>query len=70
MIKRKYEYAQGVGFMPVECPVCHKSYVPAPEHAYRDYTGKRLVCSYHCMLQSRRDHAGERKTRAFYAERR
>ena len=54
MAKRKYEYAQGVGFMPVKCPICGKMYVPAPEHAYHDYNGKKLVCSYTCSMTARK----------------
>lgn len=69
MTKRRYKYAQGVGFMPVECPICGKMYVPAPEHAYHDYNGKKLVCSFTCSMTSRREYPDYPK-RAFYAERR
>ena len=37
-----------------ECPMCHKTFVPAPYHAYRAHNKSRLVCSYHCMLASDR----------------
>lgn len=69
MAKRKYIYAQGVGFVSVKCPICGKMFVPAPEHVYRNYNGKKLVCSYACSCQSRKEHPDYRK-RAFYAERR
>ena len=37
-----------------ECPICHKIFVPAPEHIYRDKRVWRggFVCSYGCMLKS------------------
>ena len=34
-------------FTLVQCPVCGKMYLPAPQHAWRDYKG-RYVCSYPC----------------------
>ena len=41
---------------PVECPICGKKYIPAPEHAWkigptkeRDGSRPTLVCSYTCM---------------------
>ena len=67
MAKRKYEYAQGVGFVPVKCPICGKMYIPAPEHVYRNYNGKKLVCSYKCSCQSRKDHPDYRK-RIYHSE--
>lgn len=36
------------------CPICKKKYVPAPYHAYRESPKGRLVCSYHCALESDR----------------
>ncbi len=36
------------------CPVCKKNFVPAAQHVYRDKHRKYLVCSYTCMLESRR----------------
>ena len=56
MAKSKYNYAQGVGFVPVKCPICGKMYIPAPEHVYRNYNGKKMVCSYACSCQSRKEH--------------
>lgn len=29
------------------CPVCGKTFVPAPEHAYK--VDRKTVCSYHCL---------------------
>ena len=69
MAKSKYNYAQGMGFVPVKCPICGKMFVPAPEHAYHNYNGKKLVCSYKCSCQSRKEHPDYPK-RAFYAVRR
>jgi hypothetical protein len=36
------------------CPVCKKTFVPAPFHIYKDYRNKRRVCSYHCAVESER----------------
>lgn len=30
------------------CPICGKTFVPAPMHIYKIKYGKK-VCSYHCM---------------------
>ena len=67
MAKRKYEYAQGVGFVPVKCPICGKMYIPAPEHVYRNYNGKKMVCSYKCSVISRKEHPDYRK-RVYHTE--
>ena len=67
MAKRKYMYAQGVGFVSVKCPICGKMFVPAPEHAYHNYNGKKLVCSYKCSCQSRKEHPDYRK-RIYHSE--
>ena len=63
----KYNYAQGVGFVPVKCPICGKTYIPAPDHVYRSYNGKKLVCSYKCSCQSRKEHPDYHK-RAYHSE--
>ena len=67
MAKSKYNYAQGVGFVSVKCPICGKTFVPAPEHAYHTYNGKKLVCSYKCSCQSRKEHPDYRK-RIYHSE--
>lgn len=38
----------------LKCPICGKTFVPAPEHIYRDKRAWRgnFVCSYGCMLKS------------------
>ena len=35
------------------CPVCRKTYVPAPYHVYR--IGNRLVCSWSCLCRARKE---------------
>ena len=67
MAKSKYNYAQGVGFVSVKCPICGKMFVPAPEHAYHTYNGKKLVCSYTCSMTSRKAHPDYHK-RAYHSE--
>lgn len=37
-----------------ECPICHKIFVPAPQHVYKTHDKARFVCSYHCSLASER----------------
>lgn len=46
----------------VTCPVCGKSYAPAPFHVYHEpgYKSKR-VCSYTCMLTAERRHEENKK---------
>jgi hypothetical protein len=40
--------------MESKCPVCRKTFIPAPQHVYKTANGKNLVCSYHCMLEDER----------------
>jgi hypothetical protein len=44
-----------------KCPICKKEFVPAPYHAYRERPKGRLVCSYHCALESDRRKAAKKK---------
>ena len=67
MAKSKYNYAQGVEFVPVKCPICGKMYIPAPEHVYRNYNGKKMVCSYACSCQSRKEQPEYHK-RSYHSE--
>lgn len=36
----------------VNCPICGKRFIPAPEHVFRrTVNGKlRYICSYHCTM--------------------
>jgi hypothetical protein len=43
------------------CPICKKKFVPAPYHAWRTTNKGKLVCSYHCALESDRRKAAKRK---------
>lgn len=43
------------------CPVCNKKFIPAPYHIYKTARGRKLVCTYTCMLKSERQH--EQKAR-------
>lgn len=43
------------------CPVCKKIFIPAPYHIYKVARGRKLVCTYTCMLKSERMH--EQKAR-------
>ena len=36
------------------CPVCKKSFIPAPKHIYRDKRTNHKVCSWSCVLKSER----------------
>lgn len=38
------------------CPICKKNFIPAPYHIYKTASGGYLVCTYSCMLESRRQH--------------
>lgn len=40
----------------VVCPICGKSFVPAPEHAWDIDYGRKLVCSYTCMRVWEKEH--------------
>lgn len=47
------------------CPVCKRTFVPAPMHAYRYRPDRRqLVCSYPCLNKSYDIHES-RKTREY-----
>lgn len=35
-----------------KCPICHKTFVPAPYHTYKTHNKVHYVCSYHCALAS------------------
>lgn len=38
-------------FEPITCKQCGKSFVPAPQHVYKNQNGA-FVCSYHCANES------------------
>ena len=48
-----------------KCSLCGKEFIPAPEHAYRDRTGKnwRIFCSWHCY-NHRDDNKVNKRVRA------
>ena len=37
-----------------KCPVCKKTFIPAPQHVYKTANGQKLVCSYHCAREDER----------------
>ena len=43
------------------CPICNKTFLPAAYHAYKDYKKQRLVCSWHCALESERQALANKK---------
>lgn len=43
-----------------KCPVCKRKFIPAPEHIYKECRGKRLVCTYRCMLESERKYEAKK----------
>lgn len=38
----------------VTCPICHKRFIPAPQHVYKTQDKRRYICSYHCVLEGER----------------
>lgn len=38
------------------CPVCKKEFIKSPYHIYKAAGNGAFVCSYSCMMQSRRRH--------------
>lgn len=48
----------------LECPVCGKIFVPAPEHIYND--GKKRVCSWHCQVEAERRKAAEKANKRHF----
>jgi hypothetical protein len=44
-----------------KCPVCKRIFIPAPYHVYKAYGKQRFVCSYGCMLESRRQATEKKK---------
>ena len=55
-LKRVYSY-----LIEMECPVCGKVFVPAPEHIYND--GKNRVCSWHCQVEVEKRRKAEKVKR-------
>lgn len=51
-------------FTPTECPVCGKSFIPAPEHKWK--LGKYRFCSYHCYLKRQEQERELREQRRSY----
>jgi hypothetical protein len=49
-------------FLERVCPICGKTFIPAPEHVYKTPTRDgHLVCSFSCdLLAMRRHHAKQR----------
>ena len=43
-------------FLVETCPICGKEFHPAPLHAYKDPTEKKLICTYSCYLRAMRLH--------------
>lgn len=45
------------------CPVCKKKYIPAPQHSWGWYEGKRFikVCSYSCHRKKQKQNENKRK---------
>ena len=41
-------------FKECVCPVCGKTFIPAPLHRYKLDGRDKLVCSWHCLCESRR----------------
>ena len=53
----------------VKCPVCGKTFVPAPYHVYKE-AGRaktRKVCSYSCMLKAERKFEANKKPTGYAA---
>ena len=60
--KKKFK-AQKSQLVLETCPICGKTFVPAPMHVYHVACKQTRVCSYHCALESERRHeAGKKKT--------
>ena len=52
------------------CPVCGKSFVPAPYHVYHVEGQKERCCSYTCMLKGNREHEAKVKRNREMAQKR
>lgn len=53
-----------VGDKSLICPVCGKSFVPAPYHVYKSCgRGSKYVCSYTCAVKSERENKAKRTNR-------
>lgn len=38
---------------PKTCPICGKTFIPAPEHVYKTGPKGRMVCSWGCVCRAR-----------------
>ena len=56
--RKKWEF-----FETKICPICNKEFLPAPYHVFKVYHRTKLVCSYHCALESERRALENKKTK-------
>lgn len=47
-----------------KCPICGKTFVPAPFHVYK--ANGRLVCTWSCVCQYEREKKATRKRKGKY----
>lgn len=47
-------YFEDKAIISISCPICGKSFVPAPMHIYRDKRCHKRVCSWSCVCKSER----------------
>lgn len=62
--------------LPIECPICGKKFIPAPEHYWKIGTSAegidtrtKNVCSYSCMRKWEKEQLEKRKIRRDHAKR-
>lgn len=58
-VKTQIFYKKPDPFKPIECPICHKMFVKAPQHIYKltlkDKNKDFFVCTYGCMCRGRKN---------------
>ena len=52
-------------FKSVKCPICGKSFVPAPYHVYKMFIkgSYRYLCSWSCYRKAEREKENKKKTK-------
>lgn len=53
MSKKDQRYSSG-RILELICPICHKKFIPAPMHMYREAPKGKKVCSYKCRCEAER----------------
>lgn len=67
--KRQVKERKFACLSELTCPVCGKTFIAAPQHAYKDKRHQtKKVCSWHCVCESERLKDAAAQARALKAK--